>query len=678
MKKHIKAFAALCSMVMVFGSFSFAAFADEEPAADPEQAVPFENGFITQDDIDNNGGKMPETGGIYTLSENITVSAGAKIETSDTSVTIDLSGYTITYTGTESMYVVGKLRGVNSNGTGLPDANNTATGVTLAIEGPGTITGESTKGTGSKDYWLNGSGVGTNDNRGGCILVEWSNLLILDGATITGFEATDEGGAIFVSNGADFVMISGTITNCSAGKGGGAISGNASSAKQGPNGENLKASVTIFDGLISGNEAGQLGGGVRISRCHFYLYGGTITDNNVKANNGDNGGGGIEIYNGQYGHELFVQGSPKVYGNKVKGTVDGEKANIFLDGVCMELSDDLSDSAELRFSAKSTGADCFDANGMSYSLDSFVCDHAGYISCVSGDYIKMKNFTLPKVDGYLIGISGQILFNVYVDFGSAAQSDVSVNYTYSYQKTGSSEVVINKDVTEFSSDSRGTYFVIPVESACMTAPITITLTCEGHDIEYKTSVEEVAKKSVTQNSAYSDLVDALLIYGGYAQLYFRINEDTLPTVSSENFTGSFAGGLEGASYSPSTDPDSAYYGSSVSFLSQTYVKMYFKQSVLGSEAPDMKVTYADGSDETIQGKPNGGYYEYTVKGSSGTGFSATRYNSVYTYSVGDVTGTYSVKTYLKVIRQNSTNATMVNLAEAYYNFTQKCVELTQA
>ncbi|MBO4689013.1 MAG: hypothetical protein J5636_10950 [Clostridiales bacterium] len=693
-KKHIKAFAALCSMVMVFGSFSFAAFADNEEAdpnpvaaenlddtqeqtPDPEQVGLFANGVITQADINANGGKMPEAAGVYTLTENVTVSAGAKIETQDASVTINLNDHTITYTGTESFYVVGKVRGANANGKGLPDLNKSATGVTLTISGPGTITGAGTDGIGSTDYWINASGVGTNDNRGGCVLVEWESTCILDGATITSFEATDEGGAIFVSNGAYFVMNSGTITNCYAGKGGGAISGNASSAEHGPNGENLKASVTIYDCLISGNEAKELGGGIRISRCHFYLYGGTITDNNVKANSGSNGGGGIEIYPNTYGHEVFVQGSPKVYGNKVKGTVDGERANIFFDvngttPASFILSGDLSASAQLGFSTKTLSANCFDTNGKSYSLDSFVSDHTGYYANVSGSYIMLKQGTLPKVSGYMIGIGGEILFKVYVNFGTAAQADVSINYTYSYTKTGSPKVDVNKNVTGFDSDSIGDYFVIPVESACMTAPITITLTCEGHDKVYTTTVENVARNSVSQDSSYEDLVDALLTYGGYAQIQLKINAEELP--GGIDFTLDPDYGLSSTTYTL-TDPDEAFAGANVSFLSKTEVKMRFSKSALGGgdTAPTMTVAYADGS-KTVEGVASGNYYVYTIKDYDEAGFKASKYNVPFDFTVGNVSGQYSVYTYLQVIYGTGSKP-MKNLAQAYYNFAEEAAKM---
>ena len=179
MKKFTKVLAVFCAMAMVVSVFSATVLADDEkseelasetvaeapavePAAEGEPApeqeseqepepepdpdpVLFANGVITQADINTNDGKMPETAGTYTLSENITVSKGAKIETQDASVTINLNGYTITYTGTESMYVVGKVRGTDGDDHNSKNApiyyDNTFSGVKLKINGAGTITG---------------------------------------------------------------------------------------------------------------------------------------------------------------------------------------------------------------------------------------------------------------------------------------------------------------------------------------------------------------------------------------------------------------------------------------------------------------------------------------------------------------------------------------------------------
>ena len=192
----------------------------------PAVAEPFANGQITQADINLNDGKLPVKAGTYTLGENVTVTAGANVETNDASITIDLNGHTITYTGTESMYVLGRIRGTAGDNASMDTTpinwEDCATGVVLTIQGTGTITGAGITGHGSTDYWINGTGVGIDGdhNRGGCVLIEYGCKFILNGGTITGFEAKDEGGAVCASNGDEFIMNGGTISTCSSKNGG--------------------------------------------------------------------------------------------------------------------------------------------------------------------------------------------------------------------------------------------------------------------------------------------------------------------------------------------------------------------------------------------------------------------------------------------------------------------------
>ena len=132
---------------------------------------------------------------------------------------------------------------------------------------------------------------------------------------------------------------------------------------------------------------------------------------------------------------------------------------------------------------------------------------------------------------------------------------------------------------------------------------------------------------------------------------------------------------EGAPYSPAQDPDGAFYGASVAFLSKTEVNMYFKKSVFGDTAPTMTVSYNGGGSQTITATPNGNYYMYTIKGPTGDGFAATLFDVPFSYEVGSVSGEYSIETYLKVVEykyhgQNSN--VLLKLVEAYYDFAKKC------
>ena len=721
MKKFTKAIAVFCAMAMVVSVFSATVLADDEknseeltqeivgvePAANEESApeqeseqeseqepeqdpdsAPFVNGVITQADIDANGYKMPETAGTYTLGEDISVLNSALISAAGSQVTIDLAGHTITYTGDGNLYTVGLVEEATVNGQSSVLVHGN---IVLTIKdsvGNGVITAAN-KTTGGVDHWISINGsypkYGTeNGHRGGCILVQNSCTLKLEGGTISGFHSQSDGGAIHVSNGGHCEMSGGRITDCHSDSlkpsddGAGAISCHCTS--QGTSIGNallktsedeeavvttisLKGSLKITGGQID-HCSGKQGGAIRILRADFEITGGTITENS-----GLNGGGILFALGQKKTGTIKISGNPVISGNH---TTDSNKAKAnlwFNDGATATLSGDLASTAKIEFGTSNTNGNIFDINGKTYSIDSFICDHADYIAYVSGSNIKIKAYVLPKVTGYVIGIGGEIFFKVYVDFGTASQSAVSTNYTYSYTKAGSAEVVINKDATEFNSDSNGTYFVIPVESACMTAPITITLSCEGHEKVYTTTVEDVANDSVAIDSSYADLVKALLTYGGYAQVHLKINSGALPTVSGVDFSEAPDFGLTSGTYAPASDPDRAFGGANVSFLSKTEVKLRFSKSVLGDTAPAMTVTYAEGV-KTVEGVESGNYYIYTLKGYDGAGFKASQYDVTFEYSVGNVSGEYSINTYLKVIFGTGTQS-MKNLAQAYYGFAKK-------
>ena len=710
MKKHIRKIAAFCAMTMIFSMFSATAFAgSEEPATDnpavvenndtQEQAAPENNEpvrgtttSLNQAYIDANGGELPETTGSYTLVEDVSVPGHSHIDAAGTQITIDLNGHTITYTGTENLYTVGFVEDVTEDGKNMVLVHGD---IVLKIRDTGSngkiIASGTTKG--SDDHWISINGSypshGTESyKRGGCILVQNSCTFILEGGEISGFHSESDGGAIHVSNGGHCVMSGGRITNCHSDSvrpnddGAGAISCHCTSKgtsignvlyKSSEDEDavvttiSLKGSLKITGGQID-NCSGKQGGAIRILRADFEITGGTIENNS-----GALGGGILYVYANK--GSFKISGNPVISGNH--STKGDQQANVwFCDkNASGTLSGDLASTAKIEFGTQYPNSNIFNINGKNYSLNSFVCDHEDYISYVSGSYIKIKQFDMPKVSGYIIGISGQIFFKVYVDFGQAAQSDVSINYTYSYTKTGSSEVVFDEAVTGFNTDGNGTYFVIPVQSACMTAPITITLSYQGKDKEYTTTVEEVAYASVDKDASYEDLVKALLTYGGYAQIQLKINTGKLPVVAGVDFSQDFSpAALTPQEYNAGND---AFDGAVLSLLSETNIKLYFKKSAFegATSAPTMTISNGSSSYE-VTGTSSGSDYVYTIKGltADATGFPATAYNSSFTYSVGGVSGEYSVYTYLQVAKAKGKTA-MKNLAEAYYNFAKKCEAL---
>ncbi|MBR5418201.1 MAG: hypothetical protein IK109_09285 [Clostridiales bacterium] len=666
-------------MAMVFGLFSVGTFA----AASAKNIATINLG---QADIDANGGKMPVTDGNYALTEDIAVSDTAQIEVSNSNVTIDLAGHTITYSGDGSMYIVGKVSGTNI----------IAGNVELTIkdsQGGGLITtADSYTGGGSDDHWIS-TGQGADSGRGGCILVQNSSTFNLTGGIISKFHATDEGGAVHVSNGSHFVMTGGKITGCTAKRGGGVSVHTSSSTSAtrtvGGNVINLCGSAKIFGGEISGNTATELGGGIRVNRGDLYLRNCVITGNTVVEGSGVNGGGGIQILKAKHNQQILeIEGNVTINGNHCTG--DTKRANLFFnENTTIDLVGALDPDTRIAFGEASASTSCqfFKINGNTYSEDNFICDNSGFYPYYNADNdaIMINNSVKPKILGYSVTVGGKIEFNVKVNLGTFDSENTTVDYSYSYTKNGT-PTTVNKTIAKsaFRADGNGNYIVpIPVESACMTAPITTTLKygTSGEVVGATHTIEDYANAIISDTtgsytSSEKEVAKALLIYGGYAQKQLNINTNALPSVSGVDFDDSFNGGLnDGASYAPATDPDSAFYGGNASFLSQTEIKLAFKKSALGDTAPTMTVSY---SSEPITASTSGGYYVYTIKGPSGNGFSATQFGMSFDYSVGSVSGTYSVETYLKAVKASSTTSTaMKNLAEAYNNFAKKCQTLAQ-
>ncbi len=661
-KKHIKSFAALCSMAMVFSIFSCAVFADGPATID--------QGFI-----DRNGGKLPETRGTYTLSEDIAVSDTAQIAEDLANIAIDLNGHTITYSGSGSMYIVGKTT----------QTEVVADNVVLTISNGSITTAAGYTGGGSTDYWISSTMCTTpDDGRGGCFLLQYGSTLNLNAVAISNFKSVDEGGAIHVGNGSKLYMNGGSITGCSSANGG-AVSVHCSS----------KGRTSVIDGVtynicgkaeisgatISGNTASAMGGGIKVLRGDLVLADCVITDNTCKGS-GANGGGGVGISNSTNNAEnIAIKGNVQIHGNH--STHGADRADLFFSNVkTIHLADDLDAASQIYFGCQtwSKNDQYFKIDGHSYDLSSFISANSANPVTYNSSNDAIMAIIAPKITGYSVSLDGRILFAPEIDLQSYADANTSVTYSYEYTKTGKAATTVSGTVAFSELKKKGNNYTlqIPVKPSCLTAPIQITVNygTNGDSISDTRTVEQYAQSIAKGNNVKNkEIAEALLIYGGYAQVQLKINTSKLPKVSGVDFNSSFDDNIQGTAYTVTNDPNNAYYGASVSFLSEVSVKMYFKKSVLGDTAPDMTVAYASGGSETITGKANGGYYEYVISGPSGTGFAATQYDASFDFSIGsDISGSYSVDTYLKAIKNSSTSSeAMKNLAEAYYNFALKCL-----
>jgi len=681
-KDFIKAFAIIVAVTMTLTCASIPASADEieisgngasletvdrktEAAAAKKLMTDAPAESIDQDYIDQNDGHLPGDSGDYVLSEDINVSAGINVTAPNSVITIDLNGYKITYSGKQSMYKLGLYSGTSTNAKGivltLKDTSAGNSGLITVSSGY--------VGGGSIANWDNGNSKG---GRGGCVLVETYNKLILDSVTIEGFKSADEGGGICVADGSEMEMHGGKITGCSS-KNGGAIS---VSSRDG-----LAGKIKIDGAEISGNTASNFGGGLRILKADFELNNVVIKENVCSNGTGDYGGGGIHYFPG--GDSVKICGATQIYENSCGNS---SRADLFFyRNDTIDISG-IGSGARIAFGARNISTSAAYFSGSGSCLNSFTSNNSGYVPVLNatGNAILLAASTALAFYGTQLVVGGQIIFKVFVKLGTYDNENTSLTYSYSYTKGGKTTNIV-KDVqyaalvdTGDVDDGQKVYcFTIPVESACMTAPVK----CDIHygtseEVSCTTTVEENAVTIINGNydDDYKAVARTLLKFGSCAQTQFNINTDKMP--DSTNFAAG-QNELAGASYSPDADPNGAYQGASLVLLSQTNINLFFSKSAFGSSAPDMTVTYSGNITKTIKASSRGNYYVYTIKGSSGEGIPATAFDQAFAYSVGDVSGTYSALDYLKTVKKSGGNgsSSLVNLVEAYYNFAMACKNL---
>ena len=676
--------------------------------ADSEEVADATTYYIDQAWVDARSGKLfdddysdddYDKSGTYILDDDVSVSAGCVLRQS-VNIVLDLDGNTITYSGTESMIKLGYR---DSGNTGKTDATAVAFLTINDSAGNGTIKVDAGYVGGGSASYSNASYGG----RGGCVLVEQKSTFTLNAGTIDGFKVfgyTDsEGGGVFVNNGGSFYMNGGTIQNCKAPVGG------AAAVSGGGNGG--RGLIEITGGLITKNTATAMGGGIATNKGDLHLYGGTIYDNTCTeegyiSNAAAHGGGGVAVRNDHStirDQEIYLKNDPKVYGNHSSG--DSLRADFFIYGnKSATISGTLSEDAEIHFYGRqgdynSTTFEFFkNPNNYSFSLTSFTYANSDYYAYKSsGNSVMIAAVVAPSVLGYnLVLEGGAIILKGTADLGNFDNSDTSITYSYEYDKNGTVKSV--EETVSYADLAAGGYtFLIPVESACMTATITVTISYKKGDTVYEVTddvtVESYAKYIINDaTGAYSSeakaAAEALLIYGGYAQAKFGINTDNFPDINGIDFENDAADyGLTAEEYLlPNENYSTYYYGSSVSMLSETEINMYFKKSAFES-TPTMSVDWNGDmvTDTDITPVSNGNYWVFTLKGPDGNGISALEYDRSYQCYIDwaenenpALTFDYSVEDYLRQVKFKNANQAMVNLAEAYYNFAEAIYTLATA
>ncbi len=271
MKKFKKALALMLSMLILLSVSPISVFAEETETPEAEwftsYGVKKGEGTLTEAvQLVTNGGRIDLVKDIEALSTTIVFNKN---------VTIDGDGYTITRSETfdSAMFIVGngakvtvKNVTVDGNADNFPGYANSAFVVTdgyLTLEKGAVITKNNARG-------YNGAAI-----RAGSAIAGLSNPCVVtmnEGVEISDCTA-DNGGAVYLGTGAQFVMNGGSIKNCAAAYHGGAVSVDDDSAQFTMNGG------SITECTCSLRATGYVGSAVYANRGITAINGGSITGN---------------------------------------------------------------------------------------------------------------------------------------------------------------------------------------------------------------------------------------------------------------------------------------------------------------------------------------------------------------------------------------------------------------
>ena len=204
---------------------------------------------------------------------------------------------------------------VTTDGSGRTVTNgagrvfNITSGGSLTLGENITLTGTNATGNGGAVYVDGGTFImeagskitGSSAQNGGGVYIDSGTFTMSDTATIQDNTATTHGGGVHIFSGGTFTMnggtIGGTAANTAENGGGVFVSG---------------GTFNMNDGTISGNRVAQSGGGVFVNAGNFTMKGGTIGGSEAGSANSAQYGSGVYVFDGTFtvsGSSLTITGN---------------------------------------------------------------------------------------------------------------------------------------------------------------------------------------------------------------------------------------------------------------------------------------------------------------------------------------------------------------------------------
>ncbi|MGN1126574.1 MAG: GLUG motif-containing protein, partial [Ruminococcus sp.] len=196
-----------------------------------------------------------------------------------------------------------------------------------------------------------------------------------------------------------------------------------------------------------------------------------------------------------------------------------------------------------------------------------------------------------RLVGHSLTLDGSVGVNFYMELSSAVISDSSAYMEFTLPGGKTSTVKVSEAPTEEISGTTYHKFKCQVNATAMTDTITAQIkSTVGNSKVYEYTVKEYAdylfehKVENTEFAKAAELIEAMVNYGSYAQIYAGYNTENLAVGDAKNLK-SLDDVWISEYYEPSIyETKVQFAGANLSLLSTTTLRMYFKITDIDAES----------------------------------------------------------------------------------------------
>ena len=361
---------------------------------------------------------------------------------------------------------------------------------------------------------------------------------------------------------------------------------------------------------------------------------GTVTYNtttgDIKATKGSTEGDVALVVQGKDGTNDWY------YSKKITGT---EVVNV------TDIVSESNTPASIDLSTCKIWLEIKDTDGMIYAVGAAAIPDAPHIEHVdsNNDNIcdscgKYMDNIGARLAGHSLTLDGSVGVNFYMELSSEVISDGSAYMEFTLPGGKTSIVNVSDANTEVISGKTYYKFRCQVNAAEMTDTITAQLrSTVGNSKVYEYTVKEYAdylfahKEDNAEFAKAADLIEAMVNYGSYAQIYAGYNADNLAVGDAGNLKSVADVTIGEYTYTPN-ETKVQFAGANLSLLSTTTLRMYFK--ITDVDVANVTFTYGE---NTLEKTQSGDYYYVEL-----VGIPASKLDDDCVVTVNDGTNSFDV------------------------------------